>query len=363
MTDMSPPVLTVVVPCYNEAENIVPLVQSLRYALGELAWEVVFVDDNSPDGTAGVVRQKARKDARVRLIRRIGRRGLSSAVIEGALSSSAEVVAVMDGDLQHDETVLLHLALPLLKNQADIAVASRHIEGGSDLGLANGWRFTLSRTGVWLSRKFLRIKLSDPMSGFFAFRRDVFEKALPHMTGIGFKILLELVLHAPKNTRIIEKPFAFRPRQAGESKLNPLVLMQFVGMVAQWIFRGWLPTRFVIFALVGLFGIVVNIGVADIARRQGLSFEKGQLIGTATAILANFFLNNRITYADRPLRGRRWLPGLILFVVGSAVGAFGNIGVAQLLYETQGHWSRSSAAGALIGVVWNYAIASTLVWR
>lgn len=363
MNGVLPADLTLVVPCYNEAENIAPLIAALSKALDGLRWEVVFVDDNSPDGTSEAVTRVARLDSRIRLIRRVGRRGLSSAVIEGALSSTAPVLAVMDGDLQHDESILRSLLAPLLADEADLAVASRHVQGGDSSGLASRWRHALSQAGIRLSQIILPIPLTDPMSGFFAIRRGVFERAVPRLTGTGFKILLELVLSVTRPVRIIEVPFVFRPRQSGESKLSPLVMIQFLGMLVERACRGWLPTHFVLFAVVGLIGIAVNLAFAELARVSGANFRASQVIGTACAIFINFQLNNRITYQDRPLRGKRWLPGLCVFVLGSALGAFANIGVAQLLYDTHGHWSRSSAAGAVIGVVWNYAIASTLVWR
>ncbi|GBQ10882.1 glycosyltransferase family 2 protein [Swaminathania salitolerans] len=363
MSHPLPADVTLIVPCYNEAENVSALVRGVRKALDGISWELVFVDDDSPDGTSSEVVREAQDDPRIRLIRRVGRRGLSSAVIEGALSSTAPVLAVMDGDLQHDEAILRDLVTPLLAGDADIAVASRHIDGGDSAGLANRWRHALSRAGIRLAQSILPVPLSDPMSGFFALRRSVFEAAIPRLTGTGFKILLEIVLSVPGRVRMIEVPFVFRPRLAGESKLSPLVMVQFLGMLIERGCKGWLPTRFVLFASIGAVGIAVNLLVAEMARLAGADFRTSQILGTACAILANFQLNNRITYLDRPLRGRRWLPGLLVFVLGSAIGAFGNVGVAQLLYDTHGHWSRSSAAGALIGVVWNYAIASTLVWR
>ncbi|MCQ9154814.1 glycosyltransferase family 2 protein [Acidomonas methanolica] len=362
--DFAPADLTVVVPCYDEAPNVGPMVEALTRALAGWRWEVVFVDDNSPDGTAAVAREIARRDPRVRVIKRVGRRGLSSAVIEGAMSSSARVVAVMDGDLQHDESVLPEMARRILAGEADIVVASRHLAGGSAAGLNGKWRHALSRNGIRLAQAVLPSRLTDPMSGFFAVRRDVFEAAAPKLVGTGFKILLELVLSVPETVRVTEIPATFRPRLAGESKLSPVIMLQFAGMLAERLCGGWLPTRFVVFALVGLVGVVVNIVAMEIGRGMGLGFKNAQIFGTACAILANFQLNNRLTYHDRRLRGSRWLPGLAVFVTGCALGNIANIGVAQVIFAADGHhWTRSSAIGALIGVVWNYAIASTLVWR
>ncbi|AQS87293.1 dolichol-phosphate mannosyltransferase [Neoasaia chiangmaiensis NBRC 101099] len=355
--------LTVVVPCYNEVLNVRPMVDALSAALSAWRWEVVFVDDHSPDGTAQLVRDIALTDSRVRVIERIGRRGLSSAVIEGVLSSAAPIVAVMDGDLQHDESVLPRMAARIRDGEADLVVASRHVEGGDNAGLAGRWRHMLSDAGIRLAQTLLPCRLTDPMSGFFAVRRSVFAAAVPRLAGSGFKILLELALTVPRETRIEEMAATFRPRLAGESKLSPLVMLQFLGMLAERICGNWLPLRFIVFALVGLVGIVVNIGAMNGARLSGLSFEHAQLVGTICAIFANFQLNNRLTYHDRRLKGRRWWPGFLVFLLGCGLGNIANIGVAQMLFDANGYWTRSSAAGAVIGVVWNYAVASTLVWR
>src|SRR5579871_6008935 len=144
--------LTVVVPCYNERPNVAPLIAKLDAALEGIAWEVVYVDDNSPDGTAAEVRRIAQSDQRVRCIRRIGRRGLSSAVIEGALSSSAAFVAVMDGDLQHDESRLPEMLAALRGGAFELAVASRHVAGGDNEGLGSRWRHALSDGGIRIAQ-------------------------------------------------------------------------------------------------------------------------------------------------------------------------------------------------------------------
>lgn len=359
-----PAELSVIVPCYNEVANVAPMVAALDSALKGRKWEVIFVDDSSPDGTAAEVSRIARLDPRVRVLCRVGRRGLSSAVIEGILSSSAPWVAVMDGDLQHDESVLRTM-LSELQNGADIVVASRHVAGGDSAGLAGQWRHLLSDAGIKAAQAIMPHPLSDPMSGFFAMRRDLFETLLPRLSGTGFKILLDLVMSAPKSVRIVEVPFVFRPRLAGESKLDVVVLLQFATMLLDKLAHGWLPTRFMAFALVGLIGVVVNVSVLNLAGACGLSFSWAQLAGTAVAILTNFLLNNRFTYHDRRLRGPKLWRGLVIFVTVCSLGAVANIGIARMMLGSagHGHWDRSSAAGAVVGVVWNYAVSSTLVWR
>jgi|HubBroStandDraft_1064217.scaffolds.fasta_scaffold76566_1 dolichol-phosphate mannosyltransferase len=356
--------LTVVVPCYNERPNVAPLVAALDAALTGIAWEVVFVDDDSPDGTAAEARRLGRLDNRVRCIRRIGRRGLSSAVVEGALASSALFVAVMDGDLQHDETRLPVMLEALRSGQYDLAVASRHVAGGDAAGLASRWRHMLSDAGTSLAQRFLPVKLSDPMSGFFMLPRPLFEQLAPALTAQGFKILLDLVLSAEAPLRVIEVPAEFRKRLAGESKLDVLVLTQFAGLLVDKALGGLLPLRFVSFAAVGLLGVVVNLLVLIAGRDElGLGFGMAQLAGTLVAMVFNFQLNNQITYRDQRLRGPRLWRGLLLFLVVCGIGAAANVGIARVLYQAHTYWTLAGGIGAVIGVVWNYAVSATLVWR
>jgi dolichol-phosphate mannosyltransferase len=356
--------LTVVVPCYNERPNVAPLVAALDAALGGIAWEVIFVDDDSPDGTAAEARRLGGLDKRVRCIRRIGRRGLSSAVVEGALASSALFVAVMDGDLQHDETRLPVMLEAVRSGQYDLAVASRHVAGGDSAGLASRWRHMLSDAGATLAQRFLPVKLSDPMSGFFMLPRGLFEQLAPRLTAQGFKILLDLVLTAEAPLRVIEVPAEFRKRLAGESKLDVLVLTQFAGLLVDKALGGVLPLRFVSFAAVGLLGVGVNLLVLIVGRDElGLGFSTSQLAGTLVAMVFNFQLNNQITYRDQRLRGPRLWRGLLLFLVVCGIGAAANVGIARVLYQTHTYWTLAGTVGAVIGVVWNYAVSATLVWR
>ena len=329
------PTLTVVVPCYNERPNVAPLIARLDAALFGIAWEVVFVDDNSPDGTAAEVRRIAQTDPRVRCIRRIGRRGLASAVIEGALSSSAQFVAVIDGDLQHDETKLPDMLAALRTGRYDLAVGSRHVEGGDASGLANRWRHVLSDGGIRLAQLFLPVRLTDPMSGFFMLPRPLFEQLAASLTGQGFKILLDLALSSPAPLRVIEIPFRFHERVAGESKLDALVLTQFAGLLLDKVFGGLLPLRFISFALVGALGVLVHLAVLTcVLKLTGLRFEAAQAIATVVAMVFNFQLNNDITYRDQRLRGPRLWRGLLLFMLVCGVGAVANVGIANTLYES-----------------------------
>lgn len=338
------------------------MVAALDAALSHLNWEVIFVDDNSPDGTSEIARQIGETDARVRCIRRVGRRGLASAVIEGALAASGTMLAVLDGDLQHDET-RLPLMFAALEAGADIAVGSRKVDGGSSAGLSSPMRVWLSSQGIRLAQILAGISLNDPMSGFFALKRSLFDRLAPRLVGQGFKILLDLVIAAPNPLQLVEIPYQFRPRRSGESKLDALVMFQFAGLLIDRLLHGAIPLRFLSFAAVGGVGILINLIVLLIAERLGLSFGQAQSVGTLVAMVANFQMNNSLTYRTVRLKKRHYWRGLLLFMLVCGLGAFANIGVARALHAESLSAAAAGAAGAVIGVVWNYVMSATLVWR
>ena len=354
--------LSVVIPCYQERPNVAPMVAHLDAALAGIAWEAVFVDDDSPDGTADAIRAIARTDPRIRCLRRIGRRGLASAVIEGALASSADYIAVIDGDLQHDETQLPAL-LAALRAGADLAVASRHVEGGSADGLAGTWRHTISNLATRMVHLTMKVKLTDPMSGFFVLRRTLFERLAPRLTGQGFKILLDLLLSSPETLIVREVPARFHRRVAGESKLDVLIMLQFAGLLIDKLLRGTVPLRFIAFGLVGLIGVGVHLAALRTAGLAGLSFSTSEIVATLVAMLANFYVNNAVTYRSVRLRGPALVQGLLLFVLVCSLGAIANVGIARALYHADGGWTLPAILGAAIGMVWNYAMSATLVWN
>lgn len=365
MMPIAAPRLAVVIPCYNEAANVAPMVARLDAALAGIAWEAIFVDDDSPDGTTARAREIAAADPRIRCIRRIGRRGLASACVEGMLSTTAEFVAVIDGDLQHDETILPRMVAALEAGEAEVAIGSRNIAGGAKGEGLSPIRRLVSDGGAALANAALPVKVSDPMSGYFALRRDLFESIAPRLTATGFKILLDILLSAGRKLRVAEIPYSFRAREAGESKLDAGVLLEFAGLLADKALGGIVPLRFMAFALVGGIGVVVHlIALGLLYGAAGLGFSAAQWAATFVAMTANFLLNNRITYRDRRLRGPRLLRGLVLFYLVCGLGAAANVGIAGLLLrDGLVNWGLAGATGALLTVVWNYAVSSTLVWR
>ena len=279
------PELSVVAPTFKERDNVPLLVEKLARALGGVDWEVVFVDDNSPDGTATVARKIGETDARVRCVRRIGRRGLSGACIEGMLASQAKYVAVMDADLQHDETLLTTM-LERLRGGIDLAVASRYADGGSAAGLSSASREKASHLSTAIARRLLGVTLSDPMSGFFMMRRDRFEELAPQLSSQGFKILLDIVATARGTLRIAELPFVFGERQHGESKLDTRVALDFAALVLAKFTHDAVSFRFLLFCLVGLTGIAIHMAVLLFTAGLGMRFGWAQTAATFAAITA-----------------------------------------------------------------------------
>ena len=357
------PQLSVVVPTFNERDNVTVLYRRLDATLTGIPWEVVFVDDNSPDGTWEVVRGLARQDPRVRCIRRIGRRGLSGACIEGILASSAPYAAVIDADLQHDETQLPKMVGLLQSGEAELVVGSRYIEGGSADSF-NKSRAGASQIATEVAKRVLKVEIADPMSGFFMIRRDRFEQLAPQLSTQGFKILLDIVATAQGRLRTIEVPFTFGSRQHGESKLDSMVALDFLGLVLAKLTHDVVSLRFLLFAMVGSIGLLVHLTALFIALEMfSVPFPEAQAIGALVAMTSNFILNNFLTYRDQRLKGFAILRGLLLFYLVCSVGLFANVGVAFSVYDQEPIWWLAGAAGALMGVVWNYAMSGLFVWR
>jgi dolichol-phosphate mannosyltransferase len=324
---------------------------------------VVFVDDDSSDRTADAVRDLAAADRRVRVIRRIGRRGLSSACVEGILSSSAPLFAVMDADLQHDDAVLPEM-VRLLKadGELDIVVGTRYADGGAADGFSEH-RARLSRAGNSVARLVLRANLSDPMSGFFAMRRASFDALVRSLSQQGFKILLDIFTSAERPLRYAEVPYTFRARQHGESKLDTMAAWEFGMLVLDKLIGRIVPVRFVVFAGVGATGLAVHLAALGLTTAAGAQFVYAQTFAVILAMTWNFFLNNFITYRDQRLKGARIVWGLLTFYAICAVGAVANVGVAEIVFNRNGTWWLAGLAGAAIGVVWNFAVSSFLTWR
>jgi dolichol-phosphate mannosyltransferase len=356
--------LSIIVPTYNESENVPLLVAKLTDALAGIDWEVIFVDDDSRDGTAGVARRLAQTtSSNVRVVQRIGRRGLSSATIEGALASSAPYIAVMDGDLQHDEKLLPKMLAALKANGTEIVVGSRFVPGG-DVGEFAANRIKISKAGARLAKLVVKQELSDPMSGFFMLRRDVFERVVRRLSAKGFKILLDIFASAPQPLKTVELPFVFGSRIKGESKLDTMVAWEYAMLLLDKMVGSYVPVRFLMYMAVGTLGLALHFAILWLTYKQNaLPFGQAQTIATAVSIVFNYWLNNQITYRDQKLKGVRFLYGFFSFAIICSIGALSNIGVASYLYAENERWWLAGIVGGVIGAVWNYAMTSVVTWR
>ena len=354
--------LAVVIPTFNESLNVGVLIERLHATLQGVAWEAVFVDDDSPDGTVQRLRELAAMDPRVRCIRRVGRRGLSSACVEGMLSTSAQFIAVMDADLQHDETLLPTMLSALRDESYDLAIGTRYMEGGSVGDWDDGRRNT-SLFATTLSQRLLGLTIKDPMSGFFMLQRHVIDNAVYNLSSMGFKILVDLVVSSPKTLRIKEIPFRFGVRVAGESKLDNRVAWDYVMLLADKTVGRYIPVQLLSFASVGATGVLVHLSVLWIGMSLlSMPFVVAQTSAVLISMVFNFFLNNVLTYRDKQLHGWAWWGGLVKFMLACGIGAASNVGVASYIYSDWGYWLFSGLAGILVGLMWNYVTTSLFVW-
>ncbi len=355
--------LSIIVPTFNERDNVTNLIAAVSEMLPGISWEIIFVDDNSPDGTASFVREIARADPRIRCLHRFGRRGLSSACAEGIMSTASPIIAVMDADGQHDERALRRMFQLLAATDADIVVGSRYVEGGG----VSDWdrsRLAMSRFATHIANWITGTKLSDPMSGFFMMRREAFLASLPKLSSIGFKILLDIFASSDRVLKIIDVPYQFRSRQRGESKLDSMAMWEFLLLLLDKSIGRYIPVRFISFALIGGSGVLLHVGLLTLLFKfLNTSFVAAQTAATFTAITTNFLLNNALTYRDQKLKGVKLWVGWISFNLVCTIGAVANVGIANWMFASNSRWLVDGLAGIAVGVVWNYAMSSIFTWN
>ncbi len=357
------PELSVIVPTYNEHDNAALMVELLKRTLVDVSWEVIFVDDSSPDGTAAAVRALGAADRRIRCIRRIGRRGLAGACIEGMMSSQARYVAVLDADMQHDETLLCAMLERIRKGDVDVVVGSRYVPGGSADSFTSRRRF-MSRLSHVAAHMITKVDLSDSGSGFYMIRRDAVEELAPRLSSQGFKLLLDIMTTARGTLRAAELPYTFRQRQHGESKLDAQIVLDFAALLVAKLTNDAVSFRFLMFCFVGLTGIVIHMAALQLAIQSlALRFNVAQVAATVLAVCWNFALNNMLTYRDQRLSGWRFATGLLRFQLICAVGAISNVGAAAWIYDFGENWWLAGLGGALMSAVWNYVVSAAFVWR
>jgi len=360
-TAAAPLELGVIIPTFKEAPNVRPLLAKLESALEGVVWQAIFVDDDSPDGTAALVKEIAATDPRVICLHRIGRRGLAGAVIEGAMASAAPFVAVIDGDMQHDETLLPQMLAALKADRADLVVGSRYLgQTGSDASALGKTREAGSRLANWLGKRVLRAEVTDPMSGFFMIRRELVEAVAPALATSGFKVLFDIMASQKTPPRYLELPYEFRARVAGDSKLDEGVVVQYLGLLLAKLSRDVISPRFIMFALVGASGVLVHLVILRSLLHIG--FAAAQTAAALGAMTSNYLINNAVTYRDRRKKGLDLLVGYFKFVLLCSVPLAANVAVATMVFERGPSWWVAGVAGAVVAAVWNYITTSRAVW-
>jgi dolichol-phosphate mannosyltransferase len=355
--------LSIILPTFNERGNVKKLLENIERAMGTTLYEVIFVDDDSRDGTADLVRSIAQRDPKVRIVHRVNRRGLSSACIEGMMSSAAPYVAVMDADLQHDERILPQMMRQLIEKNLDIVVGSRNVEGGS-MGEFAKTRVALSMLGRRLSEAICRCEIHDPMSGFFLLRRSFLLDVVHRTSGLGFKILVDLLSSSPRPVKLGEVPYTFRARQHGESKLDITVGVEYLQLLVDKVIGDFIPSSFVLFSLVGGIGVLVHLSVLWLLLAAfSRTFLAAQTISTIIAMTVNFLLNNLITYRDRKLKGWGIVRGLVSFYLACSIGVFINLKLADSAVASGTPWYVAGLFGLAIGSIWNYGVTRLFTWR
>jgi len=354
--------LVIIIPTFNEVDNVSTIVDRLHKTLKEFSWEVIFIDDDSPDGTSFKLKEISKKYSNVRFIRRIGRRGLSSACLEGILASKSDLIAVMDADLQHDEKLLPQMYDLINTNNKDLVIGSRYTKGGE----IDSWNINRKRGSLFatfISKKLLGIKLKDPMSGFFMIKRSIIEDIIYDLSSIGFKVLLDIIISLKRPIKIVELPYSFGVRKTGESKLDNKVIWDFLLLIIDKKIGKFLPVRFISFAIIGSFGVIVHLIILislKIIFPENFTFAQSSAV--VTSMIFNFILNNALTYRDQRLTGISFFFGMVKFMFACSIGALSNVGIASFIYFDSGNWLFSGLAGIIVGLIWNYGATSVLVW-
>jgi dolichol-phosphate mannosyltransferase len=355
--------LAVVVPTYNEADNVEELHRRLMDILDGVRWEMIIVDDDSQDGTPQRARSLGEQGYDVRVLRRIGRRGLSTAVVEGMMATSAQFIAVIDADLQHDEALLMPMLDRLRQGDVDLVIGSRYMKGGG-VGDWDERRAKMSNFATTLARMVVHADISDPMSGYFMLTREAVERSVRNLSGEGYKILLDLFASSNPPLRFAELPYVFRPRLHGESKLDAAVLWEYLVLILDKSIGKYIPPTLLLFVLVGGSGLVVHFAIFTSLFLTGLaSFGVSQLTATMISMTSNYTFNNLVTYRDARKTGWRFLTGLLGFYAVCSIGLIGNVGIAAYAYDLHYRWWLAAFAGILVGTVWNYAASSMFVWN
>lgn len=359
--------VSIILPTYNELGNIESIIGSLLKLKDRFELEILVVDDDSPDGTGDLVKSLSRKIPEVRLIRRMGRAGLASAIKEGLLDAAGDLALVMDSDGQHDPTAVTLTLNTLIEGGFDLIVGSRFHANAEIKGLSNrrehGSSLANAAARYSLNKSYSR--LTDTMSGFFALRLD---RAMPFVRAVdvnGFKFLYEFLAISKGNLNVSEVPLTFQPRTHGTSKLDVAIFWDFLISVLHNLSFRLLPRRAISFGLVGTSGVFVQLVVNQVLMViGGINFEQALPIAVIAAASSNYMINNALTFRFQRLKGTALFKGLLKFLVVASLPVLANVGVASAFHRfVSTDLITAQLAGILVVFIWNYAASSRFVWN
>ena len=342
--------ISIIIPTYNESQNILQILKSIKDNLPKnFVTQAIVVDDNSPDGTGKLVEDylkniKKMADYTIEIIHRKAKDGLSSAILKGIQHAKGDTIVVMDCDFSHPPHIIPKLIESIKKYQYDIVVASRYIKGGK----IQGWslkRKTMSKFATLIAKKGLGIDTHDPMSGFFAFKRNII-KGL-NIDAIGYKFLLEILVKT-KNVNIKEIPYTFQNRELGSSKLSIRTIFDYYRSVWK-LYRYGKPlekqekrqsVKFLYkagrFYTVGASGFIVNYMISLLLTGgvSDLWYLHANVIGIIASITTNFILNKTWTFGDRDFRIKKTISQYGKFAMFSSLGALVQLGMVYFLVDS-----------------------------
>lgn len=352
---------TIIIPTYHERDNIAPLLERIHAAVKGHDYRVLFVDDDSQDGTSELVAELSRKYP-VDIMVRKDKRGLASAVVDGITQAQGETLVVMDADLQHPPEVLPAL-LKKVDEGFDMAIGSRYVPGGG----CEGWgrlRRMISKGAIFIAHLLLpqTRKIKDPLSGLFAFKKKAIEGV--DLRPLGYKIILEVLIEGRMKS-VAEVPFKFVTRERGQSKLSAKQQVEFLKHTFSLMRRSGELARFVKFGLVGGSGIIVNEGLLwALTEFVGLPYTISSPIAVEASIISNFMLNDVFTFRDRRDRAGSGLIRFLKFNSVSLGGLVINVGTLWLLTTFLGvHYLVSNLAGIFLAFLWNFLLNSWWTWK
>lgn len=352
-----------VIPTYNERDNVDHILSQIESSpLARVVAQLVFVDDDSPDDTAKAIRERSHSIPTI-CLQRIGRMGLSSALIEGLMVAQTPFVAVMDADGQHSPQDLLSLANAARDQHLDLVIGVRQYPAGVGSATSGPQPLAQHLTRLWPA--LLGRRLQDPLSNLFVVSQPALHRVVRGLKPVGSKLVFDMLTQMKgPDWRIEEMPVSLRPRHAGRPKLDWSVYIELLDQIVHRLSKGLIPERFLSFAAVGGSGVVVHFSALyTLVQMNQLPFWTSQALATLAAMTSNYTLNNEVTFRRLRRGGKTWPTGLALFVAFCSVGAIANVGIASALFAQAYAWWLSALAGVVVGAVFNFSLAKSYVWR